>query len=158
MEMRKNISTNMVITMGLFSREQADFVRQMMKSDGIHVTFVDLQIPDEEFLARNKARNRRKAEMMGLSMEELWNGRERMKKFGEFSEEKEIEYYRRGMVGWESLEGVEDCFIIQSSGGYQDMVDGLTAALGLRIVDSFQPREIEDINMNRWRNYKVKQV
>ena len=110
MEMRKNISTNMVTTMGLFSREQADFVRQMMKSDGIHVTFVDLQIPDEEFLARNKARNRRKAEMMGLSMEELWNGRERMKKFGEFSEEKEMEYYRRGMVGWESLERVEECF------------------------------------------------
>ena len=39
MEMRKNISTNMVITMGLFSREQADFVRQIMKSEGIHLTF-----------------------------------------------------------------------------------------------------------------------
>ena len=38
------------------------------------------------------------------------------------------------------------------------MVDALTAALGLRIVDSFEPIGIEDINMNRWRNYKVKQV
>ena len=95
MEMRKNISTNMVITMGLFSREQADFVRQRMKS----VTFVDLQISDEDFLARNKTRNRRKADVMGLSMKELWDGRERMKKFGEFSEEKEMEYYRRGDGG-----------------------------------------------------------
>ena len=38
------------------------------------------------------------------------------------------------------------------------MDDGLTEALGLRIVDSFQPGGIEDIIMNRWRDYKVKQV
>ena len=95
METRKKISTNMVITMGLFSREQADFVRQIMKREGILVTFVDLQISDEEFLARNKARNRRKADMIGLSMEEFWDGRERMRRLVS-----SVRRMRWNTIGW----------------------------------------------------------
>ena len=157
METRKNISSNMVITMGLFSREQAEYVRDMMGEGGIKVMFVELQISDEDFIARNKARNRRKADSMGLSMEELWDSRERMKKWGEFSEEREEEYYRRGMVGWETLEGMEESFVINSGGGYQDVVVGVSAVLGLPLVVNMEQEVIAEININRWKNYKLGQ-
>ena len=51
--------SNLVITRGFHDMVQAEFVRDWMEKEGTTLVFVELQISDEDFVARMKLRHER---------------------------------------------------------------------------------------------------
>merc|ERR1719318_1221184 len=98
---RETGSSNLVITRGFHDMMQAEFVRDWMEKEGTKVVFVELQISDEEFVARMKFRHRKQAAIIRLSMKDFWETRVRVTEWGEFNKENEEKFIRSLLIGWE---------------------------------------------------------
>ena len=152
---KKKMSSHMVITRAFHDKEQAQFVRDWLEKKGISLVFIELQISDTEFVERFKLRHRKKAVINKLPMEEYWEKRNRNYKWKDFNDENEEAFIRDLMIGWDdSLAGMDDCFLIDASLGFQHLVGEIGDICDIPVVENIDTEATAEINIMRGKKYR----
>lgn len=157
LDVMSRISSDIVVTRGFHDKVQAEFVRCLFQHSKVSIKFVELRVSDEEFVLRYKKRISKQVDMHSLSTEEYWRSKKRFSVWGDFNEVNVTRFIKDCMIGWnDTLEGIDDCFIIENSEDHNNLVEKLTKILDLPQTVQVDQEKIEEVNDMRWKNYTTR--
>ena len=115
---------------------------------------MELSLEDEDFVLRFRARVRKQTELKGISIEDFWRGKGKVFNKNAFDVKEEECFIREFLIGWDdNLEGLDNCFHVNSGLGHKHVIERVSSILGLASVDEIDTEAIAKINIDRWKNY-----
>merc|ERR1711874_217354 len=91
-----------------------------------------------------------------LSMEQYWEKRNTKEQWRHFTEENEEAFIQSLLVGWDdTIAGMKDCYVIDTSLGYQHLLAELGPVCGVPVVESLDYERIAQLNIERGKKYRA---